>query len=76
MKQSELKQGDKVHYIPFEDCDDSQKENGIVKMIPDHTDFAVFVVYHWNGKSGDFRDYTAALTNLRDLKKGWINPFK
>jgi len=31
---STIKIGDKVHYIPFEGCDESLIENGIVKEIP------------------------------------------
>ena len=41
---STIKIGDKVHYIPFEGCDESLIENGIVKEIPEHTFDSVRVV--------------------------------
>jgi len=64
----ELKIGDEVCYQPQHH---SKYENGIVKSIPTHTDQSVFVVYNCGGKWHNFTDYTAALTNIRDLTKGW-----
>lgn len=46
-------------------------KNGIIKEIPNHTDDAVRVVYHCNNDWNDYKNYTSALTNLRDLKLGW-----
>ena len=69
--QAKLKIGDKVHYQPEHYKDNDIWENGIVKEIPTHTTEAVRVVYNCNGKWDRFRDYTSALTNLRDLKMGW-----
>ena len=62
-----LKVGDKVCYVPGH----GNPENGIIKEIPEHTDTAVRVVYHCNGEWHDYQDYTAAMTNLRDLEIGW-----
>jgi hypothetical protein len=70
---SKINIGDKVHYIPFEGCDKKQIENGMVKRVPDHTNISVFVVYHCNGEWDDFRNYTAALTNIADLELGWVH---
>lgn len=68
---STIKIGDKVHYIPFEGCDESLIENGIVKEIPEHTFDSVRVVYKCNSDWKRFMDYTSALTNIRNLEKGW-----
>ena len=67
-----MKKGDKVHYIPFEGCDETQMENGIVKReTPDKT--GAFVVYNCGGDWDNYENYTAASTNFRDLKPGWVD---
>jgi len=68
--QAKLKIGDKVCYQPKHYLD-TVWENGMVKEIPDHTTEAVRVVYNCVGDWKHFKDYTGALTNLRDLKIGW-----
>jgi hypothetical protein len=68
---AKLKIGDKVHYIPFEGCDESQYENGMVKEIPDHTNTSIRVVYSCAGEWDNFMNYTSALTPLRSLRMGW-----
>ena len=68
---SELKIGDKVHYYPFEGCDDSLIENGMVKSIPNHTNTSIFVVFNCAGEWYRFREYTAQLTPIENLKTGW-----
>jgi len=65
---SKLKIGDKVHYQP-EHYGDGRWENGVVKEVP--AEDCARVVYHCNGDWKNFKDYTGALTNLRDLKLGW-----
>lgn len=65
-----LRVGDYVHYQP-DHYDNDEWENGIIKEIRSDNLEAVFVVYNCAGKWEDYRDYTAALTNLRDLKMGW-----
>lgn len=67
---AKLKIGDKVYYQP-EHYHDDQWENGMVKEIPDHTNEAIRVVYNCSGDWDNFKNYTSALTNLRDLKIGW-----
>ena len=67
---SKLKVGDKVYYQPAHFNFD-EFENGIVKEIPDFTDDAVRVVYNCAGDWERFEEYTAALTNIEDLKLGW-----
>lgn len=57
--------GDKVTYY-----NGFKKESGIVKSIPDENH--CFVVYHWDGDSSDYGDYTAEKTRNKDLKKGWL----
>jgi len=68
-----MEAGDKVHYIPFEGCDEREMENGIVKRLTPDGDGA-FVIYNCGGDWDNYLDYTAANTNFRDLKEGWIYP--
>lgn len=81
---SKLKIGDKVHYIPqhyknipIVDKDNNiigrkdKYENGIVKEIPKISIDSIRVVYNCNGDYYNFKDYTSALTNVRDLELGW-----
>ena len=70
MKQTDLKEGDKVRYQP-EYYGPKKWENGIVRTIPSHTKDSVFVVYNCGGDWVNYKMYTSALTNLRDLKEGW-----
>jgi len=63
--------GDKVHYIPFEGCDENQMENGLVKRLTSDGQGA-FVVYNCNGEWDNIDNYTAANTNFKDLKLGWV----
>jgi len=59
--------GEKVRYIK----NDGTYENGMVKSIPLHTNFQVYVVYYCNDDWGNINKYTGQLTNKKDLKKGW-----
>ena len=43
-----------------------------VKYIPEYLADTVFVVYNCAGEWDRYEQYTAASTNFRDLKKGWI----
>jgi len=82
---SKLKVGDKVHYqpqhyigVPIIGPDGEEKivnkyENGIVKEVPEHTVTAVRVVYNCGGDWSNFKDYTSALTDIRDLNLGWCH---
>lgn len=67
---NKFKIGDKVHYQPKHFAED-EFENGIVKNIPRHMPSVVKVVYHCNDNWHDFKEYTAASTNICDLKIGW-----
>jgi len=67
---AKIKIGDKVHYCPFH-LPESKWENGVVKELPDHTMTAVRVVYNCAGNWDNFKDYTSALTDIRDLSLGW-----
>lgn len=71
MTQEDLKVGDKVYYQPKHYEENNEFENGIVKEIPNHTKDSVRVVYNCGGNWDRYEDYTSALTNLSDLKKGW-----
>lgn len=64
------KKGDKVHYQPYHYPKD-EWENGIVKKVNPQMDHSVFVVYKCGGLWDHYEDYTAALTNVRDLKPDW-----
>lgn len=66
---SKLKVGDKVYYQPDHYSEDKW-ENGMVKEIPDFPDH-VRVVYNCAGDWNNFKNYTSALTHIRDLKLGW-----
>lgn len=65
--------GDLVHYIPFEGCDVSVIENGRIKAMGEYP-LHLFVVYHCNDEWENYTDYTGALTHIKQLKYGWINP--
>ena len=67
---AKLRVGDKVHYQPGHYGLD-QWENGIIKEIRENKTDAVFVVYDCAGDWKNYKNYTGALTNLRDLKLGW-----
>ena len=75
---SKLKVGDKVYYQPSH-FSKTDWENGMVKEIPDFTTDktasvgynCIRVVYNCGGDWKNFKNYTGALTNLRDLKLGW-----
>jgi hypothetical protein len=79
MIKSEIKVGQKVHYIPYEGCNPSKYENGIVKEIPERTPGdpyaeSVRVVYNCAEDWDNYQFYTSALTALTDLKDGWYIP--
>lgn len=66
---AKLKVGDKVYYQP-DHYSENEWENGMVKEIPDFPDH-VRVVYNCAGEWNNFKNYTSALTHIRDLKLGW-----
>jgi hypothetical protein len=66
-----IKIGDKVHYQPEYYKDNDKYENGIVKSVGDNAIDSVFVVYNCGGEWNNYQNYTAALTNVRDLYTGW-----
>jgi hypothetical protein len=68
---SKLKVGDKVCYQPEHYKLDGRYENGMVKEIPEHTNTSIRVVYNCAGNWDNFKDYTSALTDIRDLIIGW-----
>lgn len=70
LDQSKLKIGQKVSYQP-DHYQSNEYENGMIKEIPEHTTESVRVVYNCNGDWSCFKEYTSALTNLRDLNLGW-----
>lgn len=66
---AKLRVGDKVYYQP-DHYSENEWENGMVKEIPDFPDH-VRVVYNCAGEWNNFKNYTSALTHIRDLKLGW-----
>jgi len=70
---AKLKVGDRVRYIPFENCSIDQIENGRVKEIPEHTNTEVRVVFNCAGEWDNFMYYTSQLTPIRNLELGWKN---
>lgn len=67
----ELKIGDKVHYIPFKNCDSSAYENGLVKDIEQQNLGFVRIVYHCAGDWENFKRYSSARTEIEHLREGW-----
>lgn len=67
---SKLKIGQKVCYCPIHNPH-AECENGIIKEIPEHSLDSVRVVYHCAGDWSNYKNYTSALTNVRDLQLGW-----
>ncbi len=68
---SKIKIGDKVHYVPFDGCDESLIENGMVKEMPGHTNTSIRVVYSCGGNWDDYMNYTSQLTPINKLGMGW-----
>jgi hypothetical protein len=69
--ENKFKVGDSVHYIPYKDAPVSIYENGIVKSKHPDKDNCVFVVYKTPDWS-NYQNYTAALTDIKDLRPGWV----
>ena len=70
----ELKEGDKVFHIPFNEDNEFLYKNGIVKTILTHKNDVndhVFVVYNCGGNWENYRDYTGTRTHIKELRKGW-----
>ena len=63
--------GDAVHYQPDHYLAEDKFENGIVKEVPEQTISSIRVVYNCGGDWGNYKEYTSALTDCRDLNKGW-----
>ena len=63
--------GDKVHYDPLRHIKglDKKYENGIIKEIVDNE--YIRVVYHCDNRWDQYKDYTGAMTAVRDLYIGW-----
>lgn len=68
---SKLTIGQKVHYKPDHYKKDDKYENGMVKEIPEWSLDSVRVVYNCAGNWKEYKNYTSALTNIRDLYLGW-----
>jgi hypothetical protein len=68
---SKIKIGDKVCYQPDHYKSENKYENGIVKEVPDWSKDSIRVVYNCAGDWNNYKDYTSALTNVRDLTLGW-----
>lgn len=71
LDKDKVKVGDKVHYQPSHYTAD-RWENGIVKEVPEHSLTSVRVVYHVaQGDWENYKEYTSAMTDCRDLHLGW-----
>jgi hypothetical protein len=71
LRKEDLKVGDHVHYQPSHYLKEDRWENGIVKVIPEFTVSSVRVVYNCGGEWDHYEDFTSAMTDCRDLNKGW-----
>lgn len=64
--------GDKVTYIPYHAIDSALHwEDGIIKALGEPGKY--FVVYNCNKDWDNYMNYTGALTDENNLKKGWSN---
>lgn len=72
VKLEQLEVGTPVRYQPKHYGHDKW-ENGIVKSFNEHNKESVFVVYNCGNDWGNFKNYTAASTNIRDLHLNWKN---
>lgn len=63
--------GQKVSYIPFEGCDKSLIQKGIVKSINFNDLTTVFVVFNCAGDWYDYENYTGQNTKVSQLTIGW-----
>jgi len=63
----EFKAGEKVSYCVAH----GPIEKGIIKRINENMINCAFVVYNCGGDWDNYKNYTAANTNFRDLKPGW-----
>ena len=66
----DIRIGDRVHYQPAHFPKD-EWENGIVKSIAKHNPGHVFVVYSCGDDWENYKNFTAAATNVIDLHRGW-----
>ena len=74
LRKEDLKVGDPVHYQPSHYLKDDRWENGIVKEVPEFTLSSVRVVYNVAENDWEhYEQYTSAMTDARDLNKGWRN---
>lgn len=73
-REIKLTEGQKVHYVPFTDADPSTYENGIVKSVIEEGGYQLgaFVVFNCGGEWSNYKDYTAARTDIIDLREGWV----
>lgn len=71
IEKSQIKVGDSVHYQPDHYKETDRWENGVVKVIREDIDDAVWVVYNCAGEWHRFQDYTGCKTSLEDLNLGW-----
>ena len=67
----EVEIGTKVHYQPNHYKIDNKWENGIVKELRSEQPDVAWVVYKCAQNWIDYKQYTSARTDLRDLKLGW-----
>lgn len=65
MSENEMYIGRKVHYVTPHD----EPQNGIVKSFNDRH---AWVVYKCGGEWARYQDYTAACTDMNDLRDGWV----
>lgn len=70
------KMGELVHYVPFEGCNVERILNGRIKIVPDDYEGSVRVIFHCNEEWNNMVNYTSALTNVKQLRQGWITKSK
>jgi len=67
-----MKIGDKVHYTPWKNCDESKIQNGIIKSFSNQT-LNPFIVFHCAEDWDNYMNYTGQLTRIECVEEGWFD---
>lgn len=70
-----MKPGDAVHYCPNPTDKIQRTQNGIVKSLCPHDKRKLFVVFFCGDDWGHYENYTAQLTQINHLRKGWAETY-
>ena len=63
--------GAKCYYIPRKGAPKASYKNGMIKALSKDPG-SIFVVFNCNDDWKNFKDYTGQLTDIKQLRYGWI----